>query len=147
MTSSSDRTTRISELEMVSSAFLRLRATRGTRAYHEIPFLGRTIDLVFLRGTLLTSVEFKVSDWKRALKQARDHQLAADYSYICMPARRVSPEMRSALHTSGVGLFFFSPRAAWPFEHVLKARRSREKWAEAREALLQYVRTLATELA
>lgn len=130
---------------MVASALKRLRKARGTKAFQEIPLLGRTIDLVYLRGSSLTSVEFKLTDWRRAMMQARDHQLAADFSYICMPTRRLTEPMRLALRESGVGLFFFSHTRSWPFEKVVPARRSRDKWKAARADLVEYMRSLAAE--
>lgn len=145
MTSSRASRAQPSELDMVRSAYLRLLKARGTRPYQEVPLLGRTIDLVYVRGSLLTSVEFKLSNWRRAIAQARDHQLAADFSYICIPPRSLPGPMRIALEDTGVGLLFYSPTKAWPFEKVVPAKRSREKWAQGRAWMLAYMRGMATE--
>ena len=130
---------------MVKSAYARLRRAAGTRAFHEVPLLGRSIDIVYMRGSSLTSVEFKLSNWRRALVQARDHQLAVDFSYVCMPQRSFTEPMRVAFREVGVGLMFFSMDERWPFHKVLAAKRSRAKWAEARAWLFEYVHGLAVE--
>ena len=55
----------------------------------EIPFLTRSIDMV-LRSNCnkLITIEFKLHDWKRAIRQAIDHSLGADEAYICLPKRK-----------------------------------------------------------
>ena len=35
----------------------------------------------------IVSIEFKLKNWKQAIKQALDHKNGTDRSYICMPER------------------------------------------------------------
>jgi hypothetical protein len=101
--------------------------------------LGRSVDLAYIRAGELFTVEFKIHDWRRALAQARDHLLAADYAYICMPERRVSDEMQAELSGTGVGLVFYREEPDWPFAEVIKARPSGETWEVARAWALEYI--------
>lgn len=124
-----------SELAMVRIARQRLKAS-GTTSKIEVPLLGRSIDLVFLKGTDVCSVEFKLKDWKRALRQARDHQLGADLAFICIPERKLSEKMEQAFTESGVGLLFFDPESRHPWKEILPARSSPRTWLPARNGLL-----------
>lgn len=59
-----------------------------TKMFAEVPFFGKHIDLVFGTATLvrLFAVETKLHDWRSAFKQAALNQLAAQLSYVALPA-------------------------------------------------------------
>jgi hypothetical protein len=125
----------------VMSAWRRLsRHRRHLQACRNLPLLGRCADLAYVCGSDVVTIEFKLHDWKRALVQARDHQLASDFAYVCMPRRRVSEQLACALSESGVGLMFFMDRGEWPFETAIEARRSSDTWQTARSSALEYIR-------
>jgi hypothetical protein len=130
---------RVSEKTLVDKALRRLRDFPSIRVCREVPVLGRSVDLAYVRGEILITVEFKVHDWRRALLQIRAHLLAADYCYICMPERRVSNDMELALESTGVGLLFYSNEGKWPFVQVIEAKRSEEIWETARSWVLEYI--------
>jgi hypothetical protein len=104
-----------------------------------VPLLGRCVDLVYIIDGDVFTVEFKLRAWRRAIVQARDHRLGADYAYVCMPRREVKQDFRSELDAAGVGLLFFTEEGDWPFETVVSAPRSSEKWDPARRELVSYV--------
>lgn len=128
------------ESELVKSAFFRIRDHRGTFVCVDVPLLGRCVDLVYLQNDLVITVEFKLRDWRRAITQARDHLLAADYAYICMPNRPISKLLRQALDRNGIGLVFFAEQGAWPFSIAVQAKRSLDTWRHARDTVLAYMR-------
>jgi len=130
---------RISEKMLVDRALKRLRSFPSIRVCREVPVLGRSVDLAYVRSGILITVEFKVHDWRRALLQIRAHLLAADYCYICMPNRRVSNDMEVALERTGVGLLFYTNEGKWPFVPVIEAKRSEETWETARSWALEYI--------
>jgi hypothetical protein len=130
---------RISEKMLVDGALRRLRDFPSIRACREVPVLGRSVDLAYVRDGVLITVEFKVRDWRRALLQVRAHLLAADYCYICMPDRRVSNDMELSLERTGVGLLFYTEEGKWPFTQVIEAKRSEETWETARSWALEYI--------
>lgn len=130
-----------SEWELVLASYRRLQASAQVEASCHVPLLGRCVDLVFVRRRVVTTLEFKLTDWRRAIHQARDHRLGADYAYVCMPTRAVADDMREELAEAGVGLAFYCEEGDWPFETVVKAPRSSETWQHARDAVVKYVRT------
>ena len=95
----------ILEKELVS----RVRAIIADEysVFEEVGFYNRCIDMVLLSSGRVTTVEFKINDWKKALKQISDHQVVADYSYLCMPKRKVADELLSALQDKGIGLWLY----------------------------------------
>jgi hypothetical protein len=127
------------ESELVQDAFDRLRKQGNIAVHCGVPLLGRCVDLVYIQGDAVVTVEFKLQDWRRALVQARDHLLAADYAFICMPQRTVSEAMRQEVLAAGIGLLFFCDDGDWPFEVVIDAPRSKETWSVARTWVCDYL--------
>ena len=105
----------------------------------EVPILGRSVDLAYLTEEEVYTVEFKLRDWRRAIRQARDHLLGTDYAYICMPRRKVSDAMMSELQSVGVGLLFFCDEGDWPFEEIVEAPRSQVTSEIARKWTVEYI--------
>ena len=130
---------KIQEKQLVSRSLRKLRRNPDIAACREVPILGRSADIAYFQNGFVYSIEFKLKDWKRALLQARDHLLGADYSYICMPKRSLSDEMTSRFRESGIGLFFFAEQDDWPFEEILKPVRSSETSETARRWTLDYI--------
>ena len=141
MSSRAEPTRTGSEWELVLEAYERLQAAPRVGVSCHVPLLGRCVDLVFIRRRVVTTVEFKLTDWRRAIRQARDHRLGADYAYVCMPTRQVTDPMREELAEAGVGLVFYSEDGDWPFKIVVRAPRSTETWQHARDAVVEYVRS------
>lgn len=118
---------------------MRLERIPGVSVCCHVPILGRCVDLVYVVGDQVMTVEFKLHAWRRAIEQARDHRLAADRAYVCMPRRKVSDEFRAELCDAGVGLFFYAEGDDWPFETVVEAPESEDSWPVARSDVLNYV--------
>jgi len=129
----------LTELELLDEAYRMIRTIPRVQASRQVPILGRCIDLVYLRRGLIYTVEFKLKNWRRALQQARDHRLASDFSYICMPYRVVSRNMKVEFIEAGIGLLFVTNNSDWPFDIILRAKRSDEAWAFARDKVRRYV--------
>lgn len=88
----------------------------------EVPFLSRCIDIVFLNiDNQLISFELKIKDWRRAIKQALNHKLGADYSYICIPKRKLTPSLQTSIENAKIGLVMYDNDAEIPIEVVLPA--------------------------
>lgn len=107
----------------------------------EAALLGRSVDLALLQTNALWTVEFKKRDWRRALEQARDHLLGADYAYVCLAECQPSPAFLHAARDAGIGVLRLHSRNGWPFEVVAKAPRSRETVAFARDRVIKQLRT------
>jgi len=129
------------EPHLVTAAFRRLIRYPGLSVCCGVPLLGRCVDLVYVEDGRVTTIEFKLRDWRRALRQARDHLLAADYAYICMPKRTLAKEFQDELHRTRVGLAFFSEDGQWPFRIIVQAPKSFETWNSAKKRVVEYVLT------
>jgi len=77
------------------------------KIFKEVPIYNRCIDAVLLKNRIIYSIEFKISDWHRAIKQIRTHMLIADFAYLCMPYRNISPELKKILKRYGIGLWLY----------------------------------------
>ena len=131
---------RQSELSLVLDAYRRLRGRANLSVRCHVPVLGRCADLAYVTNDVLVTVEFKLHDWQRALRQARDHRLAADLAYVCMPRRTITDAMRKRLLEHGVGFFAFVEQGDWPFDVILDAARSDDVWQVLRRETCNYVR-------
>jgi hypothetical protein len=129
-----------SELAYVLAAYKRLRA-KGILSRWEAPLLGRSIDLVYWDGQSVVSIEFKLKDWRRGLRQARDHRIGADYAYLCMPMAEPSDEMCRAAAEAEVGLLAFDEQGDMPFRTALPAPRSSVTSPFARDSLRAMLRS------
>lgn len=104
--------------------------------FEGVPCLSRCIDLVVVDGGTIWSIEFKLRDWRRALAQAQDHLLAVDKSYVCLPYRRLTPDMDQAFRTASVGLLLYSnDDPSRPLVEAIPAPVSQVKWNVAQEWL------------
>lgn len=59
----------------------------------------------------IMSVEAKIKDWRQVVQQAQLNQLFANYSFVLMPHRVCSPQMKLCLAEADVGLFVLSKLA------------------------------------
>ncbi|MFW9879751.1 MAG: hypothetical protein ACFFG0_42290 [Candidatus Thorarchaeota archaeon] len=81
---------------------------REYEIFTEVPLYNRCIDAVLLKGDELITIEFKIKDWRRGVRQIKTHLLAADYSYLCMPERKIPPELIDMLSKIGAGLWLLN---------------------------------------
>ena len=111
------------EVEMATNGieFLKQLPFRWIRS--EVPFMSRCMDVLALdKDNQLISIEFKVTKWRHALKQASQHMLASDKAYICIPRRKETPILMNALREAGVGLMLYDSES-----HEIKAVLEPEK--------------------
>ena len=104
----------------------------------QVPILGRYSDLVYVKRKTIYSVEFKLSNWKKAFIQSKDHKFGADYCYICMPARSFKEEFLKSLSDNGIGLLLFCNDKNWPFKEILKAKKTKQTFTFVRENTINY---------
>ena len=114
-----------SEQEMADACYKYLKTSKEfDEVKQEIPVFSRCVDMVCVKSPYsenfeITTIEFKLHDWKHAVMQAKDHKLAADKSYICLPKRKVTDAMREMLAEHGIGLLFYDPNADIPIYEVI----------------------------
>lgn len=129
----------MTEYTLVDSVFEKLNEHSGLRIGIEVPLLGRSVDLVLMLEGVVITVEFKLRDWRKALVQANDHLLGADYSYICVPSSSITPALMDSVREAGIGLFTVSKSEDWPLEVLVEAPPSTQTWPAARENVIQHL--------
>lgn len=74
----------------------------------EVPFFNRSIDLVYIdTSNNICAIEFKLYDWKRAVKQAIKTKTAVKASFICMPEKKVTNKLIEELKREKCGLLIY----------------------------------------
>ena len=81
------------------------------QAVVSVPYASKSIDMVLIdKKDRLITVEFEMSNWKRALNHAREQALGADKAYICFPAHMtIPPDLKLRAAQQGIGIFLFYP--------------------------------------
>lgn len=101
---------RLSELELTK----RVKSKLGYifddfEIYEEVGLFNRNIDmLLLLDNRTVFSIEFKINDWKKAIEQIDDYMLVSDYTYLCMPQRKISDKLTNLLSEKGIGLLLYN---------------------------------------
>lgn len=109
----------------------------------EISVLNRCIDIAYFdKNKKLITIEIKLKDWRRAIKQASDHQLYADMSYICLPKprkeKKINQDLKCLLEKLGIGLIWFNYEkgaSEVKIEKFIKAQNNYFCWAPARKKI------------
>lgn len=122
---------------------IRVLQRKGIRPSIEVPFLGRSLDIVYrCADGSITVIEVKrlPKHIRRALNQAKICLLAADRVYVCTLRYNITKGTESVFRDLGVGLIFleqklgsFSVRYVVPAGH--NGRKRKEYVAMLREAL------------
>jgi len=86
--------------------------------------------IAFHSDGVVSAVELKLADWKKAIVQAKNYQLAADYVYLAFPSnkqRLVLERAEAELRKKGIGLFSIEEKTL-EIEKVISAKRSIQKF-------------------
>ena len=106
----------------------------------EVPFLSRCIDVILINEyDEIISIEFKVSKWRHAIEQAKNHKLGADKAYICLPERNVSEVLKKAVSDAGIGLLLFDSSKAEMIYEAIPAPSQKENIPVFRNILLETI--------
>lgn len=127
------------ECDMLLDCYTKLNSlNKYTAVVLEVPYMSRCIDMIIIdENKIITTIEFKLSDWRSALKQARDHSMGADKAYICLPNSRknLSAELISAVKDTGVGLMLYNKDSVDPLEVVIQPMSNLLRWSIWTESL------------
>lgn len=116
------------------NALIKALEKNGIRPSVEIPFLGRSLDIIYRRADgSITAIEVKrlSKHIRSALNQAKICLLGADRVYVCMMRYDVTKEIKSVFRDLGVGLIFIGPKGSeYSVQYVLPAGRNTRKRKE-----------------
>jgi hypothetical protein len=105
----------------------------------QVPLHNRVIDLAAIdkRGKLY-GIEFKLKDWKRALKQAIKNSNAFDYVYVCLPGGKYLNRLIQSAEEQGVGVMVFDEKIG-TVKIELPARKITKQWKPNVEYIRNYL--------
>jgi len=86
-------------------------------------------DIVAFKDGLVNAVELKIENWKRAIIQAKNYQLGADYVYIAFPLMKSYNVLRKAefnLKNNGIGFLIINEKTSKVCK-IIEAKRSNRK--------------------
>lgn len=109
--------------------------------YEEVKIFTRSIDVVLKKDDVITSIEFKLSDWKKAFEQILDYQLVTDYSYLCIPKKNLRKSTLDILKERGIGLLAYDNQKGL-LEELIEPLPSKEKVDFYREYLFEKIENL-----
>ena len=129
------------ESEMLSKGLSFLENNKQYKIVkQEVPFLSRCIDVILINEyDEIISIEFKVSKWRHAIEQAKNHKLGADKAYICLPERNISEVLKEAVVDAGIGLFLFDSSKADVIYEAIPAPSQKENIPVFRNILLETI--------
>ncbi len=96
--------------ELLRESYCQYRIKQGKKnIFKEIPVFSRSVDLVEYDARLhkITAVEFKISDWKRAIDQLITVSTCFDYLVLCLPKPKTEKclcNIKSKCIEIGIGL-------------------------------------------
>lgn len=125
------------EVDMVNNAITYYK-TLGYKVSTEVPFLHRSIDLVYENNGEINSIEFKLRDWKKACEQARTHVYGSNKVYVCIlkPTKGISSEIEQYFKDSPIGLLFYDENNKKSIiEEIYPASDSHPTWSVGQQWL------------
>lgn len=116
------------ELELVKPVCDYLKKD-GYKINREIKIGFCIADIVAYKDDHVIAVELKLNDWKKALQQARNYQLGADFVYIAIPLMKSYNVLRKAeyiFEREGIGLLIINEKTT-KVNKIINAKKSKKK--------------------
>jgi hypothetical protein len=109
----------------------------------EVPVFCRSVDLVTYdkNEKILTSIEFKTKNWKKAIEQVMSTAISFDYLEICIrkPKTEISQKkIEQCCSDIGIGLYFFDIETR-KFEHSLLPQKVQKIWKVQKKQVIEFV--------
>lgn len=109
----------------------------------EVPVFCRSVDLVTYdkKEKILTSIEFKTKNWKKAIEQVMSTAIAFDYLEICIRKPKTEISQQKIVQCCldiGIGLYFFDIEKR-KFEHRLMPQKVQRIWNVQKKQVIEFV--------
>ena len=104
------------------------------KVWQEVPNMGQSADLVASKEERLIFIEAKLKNWERAIQQCKAHELVADYIYIAIATKKVSPNFKNKAEKLGYGIIHFD-NDEQRCNLTLKAKENNRVWKPQRAIL------------
>jgi len=99
---------------------------KGFIVKREIKIGYHRADIVAFKNNSVTAVELKLQNWKKAVIQAKNYQLGADYVYVAFPLMKSYNILRKAEHIlkkNKIGLLVINEEDA-KVKKIIEAKKS-----------------------
>lgn len=119
--------TNITEGEMEYDIYNKLKDnSEYIEVITEVPIVSRCIDICLVNKNYeIITIECKLNNWRKAIEQCKDHKLCSDYSYICVPKKKVSSKIIDELKEKGIGLFLYDETLENPLIEIVSPIRNK----------------------
>ncbi len=100
--------------------------------YCEVPVFCRSIDLVMhnKKDQTVSAIEFKTTNWKKAIKQVLEVSISFDYLEVCIvepKTEKTKNQIMETCSTFGIGLYFFNQDTI-SFSYTVKSQKVNDRW-------------------
>ena len=109
----------------------------------QVPNSNLVIDFGGIKDNILIGIEYKLSDWKRAIWQTRGHRLVFDYLYILLPFRKISIALCKEARKYGIGVLLFNTAFGKSIDVVIKPNWQRLTWTPSRKMVIRHIKEIA----
>lgn len=117
-------------------------ANENIKLFIEVPVFERSVDLVELVDEKLTAVEFKITDWKRALSQLKSIESCFDYLVLCIPkpkTEKCCSNIKTTCEGLGIGLYFWEQESGH-FCHECQEKCVQDIWMIQKSQTIDYLK-------
>ncbi|MVB12313.1 hypothetical protein CAFE_30460 [Caprobacter fermentans] len=130
--------------EELRESFLKSFKEKNQQLICEVPVFSRSIDVVKYNNISheVSAIEFKLSDWKRAIKQALRVGICFDYLEICIPKPKTDRAINTVVNScteQGIGLYFYNYENDF-FEYVLRPKHIEDVWTVQKASVINYIK-------
>lgn len=113
------------------------------KLFCEVPVFCRSIDVVKynLRSGIITAIEFKCKDWKRAINQALSVSICFDYLEICVPRPKTDKTQKYMIdecRRKGIGIYFYD-EIKMTFDKIVEPLKVQEIWKIQKSSVVDYL--------
>ena len=132
----------ISETEQ-RELFVKKAKETTDKLYYEVPVFCRSVDLVIHNqiNNTITAIEFKLTDWKRAAKQALSVAICFDFIEICVPQPKTEEgknTVKNYCNAYGIGVYYLDVDTK-EILHAVSPQRIHKIWEIQRTQIIDYL--------
>lgn len=126
------------------SLFIQSFNQEESNLYCEIPVFCRSVDLVRhdkIEQTI-SAIEFKTTNWKRAIEQVLEVSISFDFLEICIfepKTVKAKSQIIDSCNNLGIGLYFFNQDLA-TFSHNVESQKVINAWGLQKQRVMSFIR-------
>ena len=131
--------------EILRDRYCTYRRLHGKKKiYKEVPVFSRSVDFVEYDShkKKLTAIEFKIKDWKRAIRQLNEISTCFDFLVLCIPKPKTEKcllNIKDKCTQMGIGLFVWEEKTD-SFSWVCEAMNLSDIWHIQKKQIINYLK-------